>query len=134
MTEIVYGRRPPNFDAILTVFPMAAKPGVVFSYGHQIFVPSGKPLPPELIDHEEVHCARQLALGLDLWWEKYLSDVNFRYWEELLAHRAEYQAMLDRAPSRPARRMALKVVAQKLSSRLYGGMVSLDQAKKAISA
>jgi len=132
MTEIVYGQRPPNFDAILSVFPMAAKPGVVFAYGDKIYVPSGKALSPELIDHENIHCARQLEIGVELWWDKYLSDVNFRYFEELLAHRAEYQCMIARAPNRTARRLALKVVAQKLSSRLYGGMVTMDQAKKAI--
>lgn len=133
MTEIVYGEFPPNFDFIRAHFPLAGK-RTVFSYGDKIYVPSGIKLSPAIHAHELVHCGRQLELGLAIWWEKYVTDVHFRYWEELLAHRAEYQHLIKDAPGRPWRRKALSEIARKLSHPLYGPMVTFNQAKKAIVA
>lgn len=123
--------RPPNFAAILKVFPKASMPGVIFAYNDAIYVPSGNDLPLELIAHEMVHLARQKEHigGAEGWWDDYLVSVNFRFMEELLAHRAEYQSLIARAMNRKARKMALLHVAQKLAAPLYGNMVSVKQAK-----
>ncbi|MGB0817840.1 MAG: hypothetical protein ACPGQQ_02950 [Candidatus Puniceispirillaceae bacterium] len=126
---------PPNIDQIAEKFPMAkTNPTVIFSFGECLFVPSGKDLPQEILAHEMVHCIRQLEHpgGVSGWWKQYLSDDEFCYNEELLAHRAEYQSIIERHPSRPLRRKALQHVAKKLSSALYGKMVTLEKAKKAL--
>ena len=133
MTEII-NERPPNFDAIVKVFPMAARMSVIFAYGEKIYVPSGNPLPPELLAHETVHCKRQMVLGVEEWWKRYLEDPVFRYYEEMLAHRAEYKYLALSAPSRQGRRGALKQTAKKLSAPLYGRMVSEAEARKALEA
>ena len=125
--------RPPNFDAILKVFPNAANPGVIFAYGDIIYSPDRADLPPALISHEAVHGARQLEFGVELWWDAYLVDLGFRYQEELLAHRAEYEHLCLLSPSRNDRRFALKQVAKRLASPLYGKMVTLERAMKDIA-
>ncbi len=94
--------RPPNFELILKAFPNADKPGVIFAYGANIYNPSGGNIPVALLHHEAVHQNRQQDLGpaSDLtsvngpekWWAQYISDAEFRYREELLAHVAEYKA------------------------------------------
>ena len=132
--------RPPNYEEILSVFPMAYRIETIFAYAPDIYVPSGKPLSEALVAHESVHIERQTAyhgeqgIGVKGWWRHYLADVQFRYEEELLAHRAEYLHMIQNATCRQMRRSALKQVATRLASQLYGGLVSKQQAMEAIAA
>lgn len=120
---------PPNFQAIKAVFPMAIKPTVIFAYGDIIYNPSGKAIPPEIIAHEEVHGKRQLEMGVELWWERYLTDKQFRYDEELLAHREEYKQHCKLYTSRAHRRSGLILIARRLCSPLYGSVVNMEKAK-----
>ena len=130
--EVIYNERPPNFDKILAVFPLAASPGVIFAYGDKIYVPSGKEIPPEILSHERVHCERQLNIGVEAWWDQYLADPRFRYEEELLAHKVEYSFLRGLYPGQARKQAILSHVARKLSARLYGGMVTMEQAKRAL--
>lgn len=129
--------RPPNFEAIAKVFPGAHGEGVIFAYGDTIYNPSGRELPPELIAHEKVHCERQIDMGVEAWWDQYLVDGDFRFEEELLAHIAEFKAIMSRyeygthAIAR-TREKALDHVAKKLSAPLYGRMITIHQARTAI--
>jgi hypothetical protein len=86
--------RPPNFEQVLAAFPNAANPGVIFAYDGNIYSPSGSVVPPALIAHEEVHLHRQRDAGPTQWWDQYLTDTDFRYKEELLAHSAEFLVLL----------------------------------------
>lgn len=86
--------RPPNFEQIKVAFPRAENPGVMFAYDGNIYNPSGNVIPPALLAHEEVHLHRQRDAGPNKWWESYLSDSEFRYNEELLAHVAEFLTQL----------------------------------------
>lgn len=86
--------RPPNFEQIKVAFPNAVNPGVMFAYDGNIYNPSGNVIPPALLAHEEVHLHRQRDAGPNKWWESYLSDSEFRYNEELLAHVAEFLTQL----------------------------------------
>lgn len=124
--------RPPNFSEILQAFPMAANSGVIFSYAPDIYAPSGRDLPPELLDHESVHIKRQIDMGVEAWWKYYLIDDEFRYNEELLAHQAEYKKLCEMYTDRRSRRSSLKYVAKKLSAPLYGRMISFQQAQEDI--
>lgn len=126
--------RPPNYTEIREVFPMAANENTIFAYAPDIYVPSGRALPPELIAHESVHIERQLAMGVEKWWAMYLSSHEFRYEEELLAHRAEYQKLCEVRNNRQGRRSSLKSVAKRLSSSLYGQMITFEQAAKDLTA
>jgi len=128
---------PPNIDEVAAVYPMAkTMHGVIFSYGEAIYNPSGQDLPPEILAHEMVHCVRQLKHpeGVQGWWQQYLTNAEFCYNEELLAHKAEYASICERHPSRQTRRQALRHVAKKLSSALYGKVVTFEKAKKALQS
>jgi hypothetical protein len=83
--------RPPNFEQIQATFPKASDSGVLFAYDNTIYNPSGIVVPPALIAHEEIHLHRQRNVGPYIWWERYLSDSEYRYNEELLAHVAEFK-------------------------------------------
>lgn len=114
---------------------MAANPGVIFAYHNAIYQPVSHywqqvpTISEALIAHENVHLARQgkTEEGTQLWWHQYLTDVDFRYNEELLSHRAEYQHMILNAVNRNQRRGALHIVAKKLASPLYGRMKTEKQ-------
>lgn len=127
MTEIIKSF-PPNITAITRVFPLASRTDTIFAYGNFIYVPSGNDLPPELLEHELVHCERQLLQGVDEWWAQYLEDPDFRYHEELLAHRAEYNKLCEMYPTRNRRRHCLQHVARKLAAPLYGNMITVKKA------
>ena len=123
--------RPPNFAQIVAVFPMARAPTVIFAYAPNIYVPSGKEIPPALVAHETVHIERQQKIGVELWWEKYLADPQFRFDEELLAHRAEFRA--TRTLTHRQEEVALKIIAKKLAAPLYGRMVKTEEAMRLIA-
>lgn len=124
--------RPPNYEKILAVLPGASRPGVIFAYAPDVYVPSGKPLPPELVAHEAAHIARQVEFGVEIWWDRYLAEPKFRYAEELIAHACEYHHLISNNPSRNVRRTALKHVAKRLASDLYSGGVTTEKATKDI--
>jgi hypothetical protein len=128
--EVVNGR-PPNYEAIVALFPGAAHPGVLFAYGNRIYTPGGRRPTPALQAHERVHCERQ-GDRPDPWWDRYLVDPGFRLEEELLAHRAEYRAYCARHANRVKQARMLDWIAEKLAAPLYGGLISREDAKKAI--
>ena len=125
---------PPNFQAIVDRFgPPVTKPGVLFTYGNVIYYPGGRrrgPISDAIMAHEAVHARRQ---GDDPagWWQRYLTEKSFRYTEELVAHQVEY-LVASEGVGRQIRRRALALIAHRLSSPLYGRMVTLDQAREAI--
>jgi hypothetical protein len=112
--------RPPNFEQILAKFPSADKPGVIFAYGEDIYNPSGKPIPHFILAHEYRHCARQWQADPEAWWEKYLTDDEFRYGEELIAHVEEYLAQARVTKDRNERARLEMRTAARLIAPLYG--------------
>ena len=122
-------RQPPNIDAIREVFDVPE--GVIFCYGDAIYNPGRGDISPELHAHEQIHSDRQ-GDDPDGWWEKYMADAAFRLEEEMLAHRAEYQKFLENGPSRNQRRRRLQILAKRMSSAMYGRMISFEDAKRGI--
>lgn len=125
---------PPIIEEIVSVFPEARNFGVVFAWGSTIFNPSGGYVPPEIRAHEGIHYGQQTDEDATIraWWRKYLVDVDFRYSQELPAHRAEYRYWVQTHKDRNGRSRFLHHVAGKLASSLYGNMVSQSVARKAI--
>lgn len=112
--------RPPNFEKIAAVFHGAHGEDVIFAYGDAIYNPSGHKLPDELIAHEMAHCERQNEIGVDVWWDLYLTNSAFRYDEEYIAHLAELKHLISRAvKTSRGREAAIDHVARKLSAPLY---------------
>jgi hypothetical protein len=131
MKQTIVIDRPPIYDKIAALFPIEGK-SVLFAWGEQIYNPEGIVIPKELIAHELIHGERQGSdeANIMAWWEKYLVDPQFRFNEELPAHRAEYLALVKRHSNK--RHMYLQYVAEKLAAPLYGNLVSIVQAKEAI--
>jgi len=125
-------RRPPNFGEIIKVLPKALGFGVLFCYGDTIYNPSQVRVSQAIIDHEAIHAKRQLAMGVEEWWARYLADPQFRYKEELLAYRAEYITTME-VGNRAERRWAHRAIAKKLASPLYGCCSSWRTALKEIT-
>lgn len=136
MMQVIRGV-PPNYPAILAVFPMASLPGVIFTYGKTIYAPSGGPISAELMAHEAVHGERQGSdlSGIENWWHRYIADPKFRLEEEIPAHQAEYREFCRNNTSgqtRNGRRLALHSIASRLASPLYGSMIRYDDARRLI--
>lgn len=129
--RIVY-ERPPCFDAVNAKFRVAGQP-VIFSWGDVIYNPRRVPIPPALMAHEEVHGRRQLAWGVEQWWEDYISSAAFRLDEEVRAHRVEYRTLISLCDNRQARRRYLKQTAKRLAAPLYGRMISVAKAQKILA-
>lgn len=125
--KIVQGL-PPLFDVIDAAFHVAGK-SVIFAWADTIYNPQGITITPALYAHECVHGERQ---GADVvgWWQRYIEDPQFRLVEELLAHKVEYETLCASSDSRNERRFYLRQVAGKLSSPLYGRLISYEAARK----
>lgn len=122
---------PPMFDEIDAAFDVAGK-DVLFAWGDRIYYPAGKPVPAELVAHEEVHSQRQ---GDDpaAWWRRYIADPAFRLAEEIPAHQAEFAAYCRGHTDRNHRAVRLHLLAQRLASTLYGSMISYPEARSKVS-
>jgi hypothetical protein len=122
---------PPNYEEIRARFNPPA--GTVFAYGDTIYAPYLRnPLPQHLIVHESTHFAQQRAAGSpEAWWRRYIDDPQFRLEQELEAYRAQYAAVA--ALSRPERRELLAHICRSLASRMYGGIVTKEQARALVT-
>lgn len=129
--QIIYGETPPNYKAIAKTFDIKDKPGVVFTYGDKLFIPSGNEPDKPLLRHEECHARQQNAMGIEEWWNKYLVDPGFRFTEELQAYREQYRAMA----SLPLEQRIgyLNHIAGDLAGEMYGNLVTVDEAKAYIT-
>lgn len=125
---------PPNFERIQAVFPKASEPGILFAYGEDIYNPSNVNIPYALMRHEYRHCARQWQADPEAWWTKYLTDDEFRYGEELVAHVEEYIAQACRTKDRNERAHIQMRTAARLVAPLYNYTPprSMQQAMKDI--
>lgn len=133
MQKVIFDR-PPLWAEIDAMFKVAGK-NVIFSWGpNAIYNPQGVKISRELMAHEEVHGARQGKTDEEIfaWWRRYLKEPMFRFEEELPAHRAEYQAFCKRHGSSLARMTYLGAIAKRLSSDLYGNIVTYSQAREKI--
>ena len=117
------------FDEIDAKFNIRGKP-VIFAWGDTIFNPQDIDIPPALIAHEEVHGVRQTRYAsIEQWWRDYINDPVFRLAEEIPAHMAEYAHMTSNG-NRNIRRLALKSVARRLASPLYGRIINAREARE----
>lgn len=108
---------PPNIEAISLMFPI--NENTVYAYGDAIYSPQGDKLRPDLIYHEHVHRTQQaLNGGPEIWWNQYLSDVEFRMWQEVEAYAEQWQFVRRHLNARLGKQ-ALEDFARQLSSPLY---------------
>ena len=122
---------PPNFEAIVQVFPDVEEMKAIFCFGKTIFNPFGVNVTPDLIEHEQVH-SRQQGASPDQWWYNYLTDPSFRLEQEIEAYGTQL-AFAKRCGVRGAMFDWLKgKLASSLSSKLYGNLISYQEAESRI--
>lgn len=121
---------PPMFEQIDAAFHIKGK-AVLFCFGDDIYNPLGVEVSKALIAHENVHRVQQNGSPLE-WWSVYIRSPVFRLAQEIPAHHAEYKEYCAGQPSRNLRRAYLSNCARRLSSALYGGLISKEEAKRAI--
>jgi hypothetical protein len=103
---------PPNYQDIKKV--LNPPESAVFAYGSTIHNPSGQEIPPDIIIHEAVHEKQQRLFGTpELWWQKYLLDLDFRLDQEVEAYSAQYQYLKEYLPNK-AMKEVLTDLAQNL--------------------
>ncbi len=122
---------PPNIDELREHFPITDS--VIFTYSPNVYVPSGTPLTPALEEHEKVHLNQQKD-NPDVWWRYYLMDVQFRYEQELEAHRVEWRVFKQYNRDRNQRADYLQQISRRLAGPLYNTGRSLADVRKEIQA
>lgn len=135
---------PPLYPQICERFPdVPGKKGVLFAWGRTIYNPDKIIIPKDLAIHEAMHGVRQEAYvdpttghkGVAVWWVRYLVDKDFRLVEEVMAHKAEATALLEKyGMSRVSRRKITAHVASRLANPLYQFGINRAQAEKLLEA
>lgn len=136
---------PPNIkriDETFGVLPQLKRGShIFFCYGDTIYCPNGLNAITDAIrfHHEPVHCKQQ-GSDPEGWWEKYCSDREFRLNEEIPAHIAELVYFAKQPGMHvpvPGFRSKIEYhklkIAQRLSSPLYGGVISTSKAKQILA-
>lgn len=117
---------PPNIEKIRNAFG-ELPPNVVFAYGEIIFNPSGMPIPEPCRIHELTHMAQQGA-DVEGWWDNYINSKKFRFDQELEAFSNEYNCYRTHQKDRNKAAVFLHSCAKRLSSELYGSLVTHSEA------
>ena len=133
--------RFPIYWDITKNFPMLSKvrkqfdiklpdlENIVFTYGDTVY--SYAPLSYGLVAHEITHVLQQTKMGAEKWWKQYLKDPKFRMEQELEAYRRQYKVYCKRN-ARVGADMLIEM-AEDLSGKIYGNIMSFDEAKQLIS-
>lgn len=121
---------PPNYERIKEA-GMNPSENAVYTYGENVYNPSGQELPLDVIHHEKVHIKQQ-GYDPEGWWENYLSDIPFRINQEVEAYAAQYEFMCGVYKDRNNRSRALHLFAQTLASETYGSVINIDEAVQMI--
>jgi len=102
--------------------------GITITYGDTVY--SNRPISEDLKVHEEVHVQQQIIMGKDIWWNKYLTDKEFRLSQEVEAYRRQI-GYIKMFYNRKTRRMIEKHIVDSMAT-LYGGMCTKDEARKLV--
>jgi hypothetical protein len=112
---------PPNIKKIRKYVSPTNK--TIFTYGDTIYNPGGGKIDLALMAHEETHSKQQADVGVDDWWERYLSDNSFRLRQEVQAYKVQIKKS-------GGNRTLIQKCAHDLSSPIYGEIISYATAYK----
>jgi len=122
---------PPNYEEICQRFDIRNRKTIIFAYGDKLYNPGGGHIDESLMVHEETHERQQKAIGIEEWWKRYLADDDFRLSQEVEAYRNQYEHA-KKILSRPARRALLKHIINDLSGKMYGNIISAEEAERLV--
>lgn len=132
--KIVHGWPPdPILSRIQEAFDLeGTRP--VFAFLDTLYCPyGGAGVDDALIAHEETHAKYQEEMGLEEWWDRYLRDKQFRFDQELEAYQVQYRHYCKNVSDRNRRVRFLDFIATSLSSKMYGSIVTKEEAMRLIN-
>lgn len=135
MVRVVSTPPPPNlYESLRAAFGPSVdfNKGTVFTYGQTIY---SKIMPDTpLLEHERVHVVQQMTFpgGPDSWWHEYIRDPDFRLSQEVEAYHIQYTTAASMTKDRNRLFKYLHSLATALSSDMYGGLLSTNEAMNAI--
>lgn len=103
---------PPNYSEIKQY--LKTSENAVFTYGDDIYCPSGAEIPEDILFHERVHTTQQAGDPYK-WWTRYMHDEDFRFSQEIQAYAEQYDFVKKHFPTR-AHKECLHELALNLSS------------------
>jgi len=127
---IISSEKPPIYDKCCEVFGADNLEHAIFTYGDTVFNVQGD-LSTQLLVHEEVHAKQQSKVGVENWWNKYLSSKTFRVNPEAEAYRAQYDYVKTHVQDGNKRAKILLTMSHQLSNL---GDLSMAEATKLIYA
>lgn len=127
---VIVDAYPPNIEKIRKVFNIGNQ-AVAFAYGNVIYNPKGVQLSRDLIVHETTHSIQQGG-KIEKWWDRYLSDKEFRIMQELEAYTYQYKAFCEDHADRNLRSKFLHRIVSDVSGPLYGNMINYKDAQEVI--
>lgn len=120
-------QKPPVWDEVEKKFGIKWESGVLVAYGDTIHTRTGR-VSPDLIIHESVHFKQQEAIGgPEKWWEKYLTDSNFRFEQELEAYGKQCDYIRSYIHNHKKRANMFNHIWHSMAE-MYGDMVTYKQA------
>lgn len=120
---------PPIYEKLHELFGVEWERGLIITYGDTIYTKDGR-LSPALQRHEATHVRQQTKMGAEIWWEKYLSDPNFRKSQEAEAYRNQWQFIKQTVKNREdAFRKKLAIVGD-FSGPMYGHICTSAEANQ----
>lgn len=122
--------KPPGYRLIRLFFPAASYDSTIFTVAPHIYCKVN--LSPDLIQHETVHLLQQKSrFGALIWWIRFILSKKYRLNAELEAYRIQYK-WAKQHYDRNATALILRNSAKDLGGALYGGLMTYDEAVKAI--
>ena len=123
---------PPNIKEIEKVFNIKGKE-VVFTYGDILYNPHKVSVERHLLVHEQTH-EKQQNKDPESWWTRYLRDKSFRLSQEVEAYQNQFRFIKNSIKDSYRVVLVLDELADHLSSRIYGNIISFKEARKLIKS
>lgn len=122
---------PPNIERIKLAFTLHK--GIVFTYGDTLYNPDNSPyIDKALMVHEETHMRQQEKIGVENWWNLYITSTDFRISQEVEAYQNQYREQKKHIKDRNKLDWYVRVLARDLASLMYGNVMTMSQALQVI--
>ena len=125
MTRFIHEEKPSIYDRLHEVFGVEWDEGIIITYGDCVYCKY--PIPPSKEVHEFVHVDQQLAYGVQKWWNRYITDPEFRLSQELEAYSTEVAWIKKNVKDRNEKFRMIRQICFDLSSPIYGRIISYKE-------
>lgn len=125
---MIIDQPPAIYKRLKEQFGVKWGDGIIITYFPNIYWVDGETLSDEKRAHEQTHLRQQEKMGVELWWDKYCVDSNFRLSQEIEAYKNEIEYLRRIVPDRNKRFKMINQIAKDLSSSIYGNICSYQEA------